>query len=833
MEDRPAAVTAAAIRFDTKRLSGPAVGALPIDASGDGRIRLLIWSEQGLRIEPGGPIPGVAGVKFVALGDFNNDGLPDICALTAKGPVLLTNSAGKFSRLEAKLPEDEFTQAVWLDYDHDNDLDLLLFGAKSVLLRNAGTAGFQERPGEFPFAEAKALSAAALRVVADTKGFDLAVSYTDRGGVLYRDRLQGKYTAEDLPLPPGAKHLQSFDVDNDGFFDLAYLDAGRVRVIPNRRGSLGSPADLGSAADSFVLADFTNRGIADLATDAGISQPDGKGRFPAATANLPAGCRPVASADFNADGRNDLVCIGGGEGMLLTNATAPGDSHFIRVRVQGTKSLKLAPGSEIEVKAGSRYQKKLYEGVPLVFGLGRETAADTVRITWPNGLIQNEMKQAAGKTYTYVEAQRLSGSCPLIWTWDGTGFRYITDVLGVAPLGASSGDGSYFPVDHDEYIQIPGDALAVRDNSYEIRITEELSEVAYLDQIRLIAVDHPAGSAVFTNEKFKAPPFPEFRLFNVSQRTAPISARDDAGRDVLARVLRKDETYADGFRRELSGVAALHHLDLDFGSAAGDGRSILVLSGWVDWADGSTFLGVAQEGRGGLIPPYLQVRDTSGKWVTVLEDMGMPAGKPKTIVVDLSGKWRSASREIRIVTNLCVYWDEIFLSADTGAEGIATMPVPLQTAGLRFRGFSPNRVHPQRIQPEQFTYTNASPQSLWNPTPGMYTRYGDVRETAAEVDDRLIVMGSGDELRLRFDATALPPVRAGQKRDFLLFVDGWAKDRDANTAFSQSTGPLPFHGMSRYPYTAAERFPDTRAHVEWQKEYLTRPALRLIRPLRP
>ena len=129
--------------------------------------------------------------------------------------------------------------------------------------------------------------------------------------------------------------------------------------------------------------------------------------------------------------------------------------------------------------------------------------AETVRITWPNGLIQNEIKQAGGKTYKYEEAQRLSGSCPIIWTWNGREFEYITDVLGVAPLGASSGDGKYFPVDHDEYIQISGKSLVPVDGEYRIRITEELSEVAYIDQLKLIAVDHPAEMSVFTNDKFK------------------------------------------------------------------------------------------------------------------------------------------------------------------------------------------------------------------------------------------------------------------------------------------------------------------------------------------
>src|SRR5262249_10496962 len=156
------------------------------------------------------------------------------------------------------------------------------------------------------------------------------------------------------------------------------------------------------------------------------------------------------------------------------------------------------------------------------------------------------------RLHAYKEAQRLSGSCPMIWTWNGSGFEYITDVLGVAPLGAASGDGRYFPVDHDEYVQIPGSALVERDGVYEVRLTEELSEVAYLDGIRLFAVDRPADAALYTNEKFKGPPFPEFRLYSVKQPLRPVAARDEQGHDVLARVLRKDRTYPDAFHRTMS-----------------------------------------------------------------------------------------------------------------------------------------------------------------------------------------------------------------------------------------------------------------------------------------
>jgi hypothetical protein len=160
-------------------------------------------------------------------------------------------------------------------------------------------------------------------------------------------------------------------------------------------------------------------------------------------------------------------------------------------------------------------------------------------------------------------------------------------------------------------------------------------------------------------------------------------------------------------------------------------------------------------------------------------------------------------------------------------------PMPLTSADLHFRGFSQATIHPERKQPEQFDYQTVSYTSNWNPTSGLYTRYGAVDDLLREPDDRLMLMGSGDEVALRFAARDLPALSKGWRRDFLLLVDGWAKDADANTAFSQTVLPLPFHGMSSYPYPASEHYPADQVHEDYQKRYNTRPALRLIRPLRP
>jgi Flp pilus assembly protein TadD len=834
----------------------PATAALPaglvvIDAEGDGHPDVLAWSGGRLRLLAAGarlvhktPLDGLQAVVAAVPGDFDNDGLADLCVLESRGARLWRNAGGRFEAAAATLPAGAWRAAAWLDFDHDYDLDLLLLGDAAALLRNNGDGSWADATARFPFVAGRALSATVLDTVADSQGEDLVVSYEGRAGVLYRDELGGRYAAEPLStLPAGARNLAAADVDGDGWTDLvaAAVD-GRPLLLLNggderhpRAGwrALASPA---AARAPALLADLENRGVVDLVAGDAVHFGVPGGAFAASvTPLLGAAAKPGApdaltTADFDGDGRTDVALLARGVLRLLGNRTA-GAGRWLGVGLKGVKNLRLAAGAEVEVKAGGSYQKRRYAGVPLLFGLGRRDAADTVRISWPNGLIQNETRQPAGAVKTYAEAPRLSGSCPMIFTWDGSRFRFLTDVLGVAPLGASAGDGEYFPVDHDEFVQVPGEALVAVDGRYRVQVTEELREVSYLDQIQLVAVDHPEDVEVFTNDKFVGPPFPDFRLFGVRQRIHPIAATDDDGADVRERLLRRDGRYPDGFRRDFAGVADVHHLELDFGDAAPDGRAVLVLSGWVDWADGSTFLGSAQRLGGGLLMPQLQVEDERGQWQTVIADMGIPAGKPKSIVVDLTGKFLSASRRVRIVTNLCVYWDEIFLAEDAAEPPVVLTRLAPESADLHFRGFSTPTIHPQRKQPESFDYDRLLAVTMWNPTPGNYTRYGDVRELLAEVDDLPVVMGSGDEVSLDFDAAALPPLPAGWRRDFLLLFDGWAKDADANTAFSQSVEPLPFHGMSRYPYPADERFPDDELHRRWRDETLTRPALRLLRPL--
>jgi Flp pilus assembly protein TadD len=773
--------------YRAEKLAEGFTGVTTISLDGGTQPSLIAWSPSRVTVfrDTGTPVSntGLADLRDVvsiAAGDFDNDGRPDLCVVTTRGATLYRNVNGSF-RKQSDLTAGRFREAVWIDYDHDYDLDLVLLGQDSKLLRNNGQAGFSDETRRFPFAAGRALSATRFDLEPDTLGFDLVVSYQDRLGVLYRDKLGGSYQAADIrQLPAGATGLTAADFNHD------------------------SRTDLAGQADLLLL-----------------NRPGG---FEKSTGAPPWG------APLPENGRLHRAYVKDGALMIDRDVTA-NYGNWIEIALTGVKNMKSAIGAKVEVKTGAAYEKQVYAGLPLVFRLGSRNGVETVRITWPNGLVQNETNQPVNRLVSIREAPRLSGSCPMIFTWNGERFTFITDVLGVAPLGASSGDGSFFPVDHAEYVSIPGEALRERDGVYEVRITEELHEVSYIDQIKLLALDHLAQVDIVTNEKFKSPPFPEFRLFGVRRRAYPLTARDQNGADVRAALLNRDFNYPDSFRRDHSGVAEMHTLDLDFGAAAPSNHAVLVLHGWVDWADGSTFLSAMQEHKD-LTFPYLQVKDAFGVWRTVIGDMGIPSGKPKTMAVDLTGKFLSTSREVRIVTNLCVYWDEIFLVDNDAPPPARLTAAPLLAADLHFRGFSKPTIHPERKQPEQFDYDSVNLTSMWNPTPGLYTRYGDVRPLLAEPDDRMVIMGSGDEVVLQFGHAGLPSLPPAWKRDFLLLVDGWAKDADANTAFSQTVLPLPFHGMSSYPYPSGEHFPGDAIHRDYIRVYNTRPALRLIRPLR-
>lgn len=830
------AVPAVAFRFERReagQLNGTPLGTLSFDLNSDGIADVLAWSATdavalvGSSAGPETANTGLGGATHYGAGDYDGDGVADLCRVDGDGVEVLVNRSGRAFDPAFETAGD-FDTCLFADYDRDNDFDLFALGADKRLLQNDGEGSLNDVSDEFPFADGR-VRAAAMAELFEDNGHDFIAVYDDTVAV-HQDRKLGLFgppvAVDGVTVPLGASRMDVIDADHDGFLDIAVSTESGTLLLENTYGELGGGPTLSAVG---AWADFQLRGRFDAATEQGFLANRGSFQFEPVDGGDEPPPGPAAAGDFDVDGKPDLVAVDpDGTVRFAANATETSNRGLI-VRLKGVKSPAIGTESRVEMKAGLSFAKLVYRGVPLHFGLGTAEDFDTIRVTWPNGLIQNEMPEEPASEIEIEEAPRLSGSCPMVYTWNGREFEYISEVLGVAPLGASLARGVYFPVDHDEFVTIRGDQLQERDGHLDVRLTEELRETAYVDKMRLIAIDHPEGVRIVSNEKAKGPPFPEFKLFGLKTPIAPVAAVNHRGEDVLASVAASDRKYAM-IERDYENRAERHSLTLEFPPFDTD-DAVLFLTAWVDWSSASSIVAASQTKAASIQPPFLEVQDGRGEWVTAVSDVGLPGGTVRTIAVDLSGRFPSASRSVRITTNMCVYWDAAFVGLGTQSPDVRLTHLEPQRAMLRFRGFSRNHVPAGRTQPESFDYQQVSATSNWNPTPGRYTRFGDVRDLLRSEDDRFVIMGAGDEIELRFSASGLPPVAPGWKRDYLLQVDGWAKENESNTAFGDSVEPLPFHAMSGYPYGPEERYPSTPDHQADRERYHTRPAMRLLRPL--
>ncbi|HKS95760.1 MAG TPA: hypothetical protein VJV74_06440, partial [Terriglobia bacterium] len=425
------------------------------------------------------------------------------------------------------------------------------------------------------------------------------------------------------PASPLAFRGMATDLDGDGFDDLLVLDAnGKPHFIQNRGGHFAEHA-LRFAAPEPALA---------YLDPAWLSNP----------------------------GKLDLLSFTrqGNFGVFEKQGQAP---HWLEFKLDGYKSNKQGIGTLVELKSGNFYKKVEVTGDPVRVFTGDLSKLDVVRVTWPNAIVQNSIDVATNKPISVRESERLASSCPFLYVWDGRQYRFFTDILGVAPLGELLPDGSRIKPNPEDLIRL-GDGLRVRNGEYTFEVTDEMREVDYMDQLRLLAVDHPASEEVYSNEIYSSSPAPP-ALYAVSAKRFPVSAVDDRGRNVLPLIRERDGRYPTGFRRNrILGLADLHSLTLDLGAFPDSARVALYLNGWVFWTDSNASRALMSNSKLQMISPYLQVRDARGKWVTAIPDMGLPSGTRRTMRVDLTGKFLSRDHHVRIATNFCVYWDQIFFA---------------------------------------------------------------------------------------------------------------------------------------------------------------------------
>jgi Tfp pilus assembly protein PilF len=861
-DPRPAAVDEA-LAFTTEAVPNAGAGRSlirPIWLTGEGGPVLLAAGPEGAQLlqtgadgrvselftYSGGGGSGTA--HGVAAADLNYDYLTDLVLAGPSGLRLLRQGKpGQFSDITdtAGLPPALRASAhgVWpADVDTDGDLDLvvaLLEGAPRVL-RNNGDGTFQAQE---PFA---GITRVRDFVWADLDGEGVpdAAFLSESGAVhLFVNLRGGAFRQEPLPPKYGqAAAIVAAELSGDALFDLLVLarDGTLTRLSRRPEGGSFDVSELSRLGDALgtllpgaarlVTGDLDNNGALDVIASSSASSRvllRGPGSSFAPAGNQP-GLGVQAAADLDGDGRLELVGLlaDGRPAHAVSKGAKPYRWQALRTRsatATGDQRINsFGIGGEIELRTGLHVQKQPITTPVVHFGIGEADRAEVIRITWPNGVLQSEFEAAADATV--AATQRLKGSCPWLFAWNGREMGFVTDLIWRSPLGLRiNAQATADVLMTEDWVKVRGDQLAPRAGAYDLRITAELWETHFFDLTSLLAVDHPEGTEVFVDERFTVVPQP-LRVITTGAVRPFAAVRDDRGRDAAATVATRDSRHLDfAGRGPYQGITRPHFVEIELPEEAPRAGPLwLVGRGWVHPTDSSINVAITQGAHAAPESLSLHVADRDGRFRAVRTGLGFPAGKDKTVLIDLSGLFPAdGPRRLRLATNLEVFWDQLGWAVGRPDVPVAPRRVDLVSADLSDRGYSVTE-QPDQSHPERPKYVLEGTAPRWLDLEGYYTRYGDVRELLTAVDDRYVIMNAGDEIRLKFREVAAPA--PGLVRDFVMIGDGWVKDGDFNTGFSRTVLPLPTHRSGRYdrPPGRPEDDPVQRRNARDFAEYHTR-----------
>src|SRR3984957_15919915 len=815
-----------------------------------------------------------------AVGDYDNDGKPDL-AVSMDGRVLLFHNEGNRTFKDVTQESGIFTTGLelgltFIDYDHDGDLDLYVTRfndfplanpaeafsfpmdaapAGNVLWRNNGNGTFTDWTSETALGgDAPSVGAIGSDINND-RAIDFVVTGWQKSPVAYLNPREGAFQAttpwgSDMPAPTAG--VVALDFNKDGWMDLAFTHWGALglslwRNNPGKsfervnlpdldwmRGWGLAPIDYDDDGWIDLVAvgeDFSGAGHIVLLRNEGTAGfrdvTDTTGLDKIALKNP----RAIIAFDFDGDGATDLLITQNNLPPVLLKNDGGNRYNWIRIALKGENDNKSAIGTKVEMYAGALQQKWEVPGAsgylgqgpaPIVAGLGPERQADVIRLLWPTGVLQDELEISAHKEELVTEIDRKGSSCPIVFVWNGEKFEFLADMIGPGIVGHWIGPNQRNIPNPAEYFKVTGSLAQPQVGRLHFKMLEPMEELDYLDQARLLAVDHPTDVEVYPNEHFASElPFPQFKVIASREAHLPVGAWDDYNRDLLPLLREQDHKYVTNFPlAPYAGFAEMHWIELDLGDWDSSRPLRLLMDGFTDYFSASSMYAAWQAGIT-PVPPYVEVQDGSGQWVKVIDDMGFPAGLYRTMVADLTGKIPAGARFIRMSTNLRIYWDRIRVDNSAEDTEFKLTEVPLAEARLQFRGY-PRMVEGNPKNDLSYIYEDVSATGPYARQIGNYTRYGDVTDLVRKTDDEYVIFGSGDEVAVDFDSTHLPDLPDGWTRDYFLYANGFAKDMDFYAAHGDTVDPLPFHTTAPYPYPEGVAYPVDPQHLDYMLKYNTR-----------
>jgi tetratricopeptide (TPR) repeat protein len=863
-------VTAEAFGGVGGRLQGP-VGV--IDFARDGTNHLLVRDGDSFRVllnrggrfaTNGQSFPFTNGGRATRwlVADLNKDTTPDALVLGDKGVHLYrftTNGTATETTRFAGLDQFAAVDGLFADLNFRGDLDLVAIGTNSELrvMSNLQNMYFVDTSTNVP--PLTAVRALASDDWDNDETGDLFVSRADGSVTLLLKQRGGAWSNANnggMPFslaPRGAGGegrgeggaFAVGDLNNDLRPDVIAFASNQL-VITFNGSTNHARIPFGTTSPSELkLIDYDNDGWLDIVA-LGATAPIrafrnlGANGFTETTAALGLDkfsirIESFAAADLDGDCDTDFI-LSTGNGLHLLRNDGGNQNHMLRVALQGTRSNASAIGVRVDVVAGGLRVARRARELPVEIGVGKHRQLDAVNVHWSElSPSYTEIDLTNCAPLRVLELALPTGSCPYFYTWSGTEMRFVTDLLCAAPLGLPVAPGVYIEADEDEIVHIGNDANfqpklsragAKESKNYVLNITEELREVLYLDEAKLIVVDHPPGTEVHSTEKMLARKpaggYPRDEIVTLKNRVPLRAAVNDAGVDVTRAVSEIDTAFASPTRLrepQLRGLAEPHSVTADFGALPMNRPLVLALTGWLKFGGGMANIAASSHRDFPFPFPTLEV-EVNGHWRRVDVEVGAPSGRGKTILINLAGKLPPGAQRLRVTAAFEIHWDRMALLERAGeTQTQVTRFLPSHT-DLHRRGYSEMNSLPNTtlLVPN---YDKVEPQPLWRLTPGGWaTRYGEVDELVRERDNSLVTICGGDELTLSFAADKLPAKSATVERDYFLFVSGWDKDSDFHVASGTTIEPWPWHGLNDQTYATQLRPAFT--NDAWMQKYNTR-----------